>query len=500
MKRYIIVMLAFLVLLGACEIKKPTLPNWDVLLSVPLINEKFYVSDLVDTVNIVVNENQILTLTGSGEVSTYAFGNLNYDPDTNLADQNIPSGMNQVLDPIPFADTSGHLSIAYAAINSGIFRYRFTGVHPSAEITLTFQNLFDSNNNPVVVTNPTSSGWVNLDLQNMHIGHPTDNTVIPGLLLHVNATSTQAPGTPIATFSFQALDPLQFSSFKGYMNGLSIQLKDSTSSITIDYPHNVDESITLREASLKLDIENEVGFGAVFHGSLFAHNEAGETISVPIVDNNGDNFHIDPANAAGSVTTSIEINEGIEPILQMMPDSLQIINGYFTFNSGSTIGEVNSSDRINLDYMVDAPFHFDLHEHEIVVDSIFVLDISEENRNRILNNALAADLTIELLNMLPMGASAKVYFAGNDSIDVHDPSTYSFSKNASVLAATNPNPWQAISLSLTKEELDVFAQPNVYYTWSFSFQELDDVTIYARTSDYIHIRSMVKARIKVEDL
>lgn len=499
MKRYLIVMLAFLALLAACEIKNPALPNWDVLLSVPLINEKFYVSDLVDTVNIIVDENQILTLTGSGDVSTHVFGNLDYDPNTNLTDQSIPSGMNQTI-TVPFADTNGHLTIAYAAITGGVFRYRFTGVHASATITLTFQNLFDASNNPVVVTAGTNSGWVDIPLSGKHIGSPSDNVVIDGLKLHINATSTQAPGTPIADFSFEAIQPMQFSVFKGYMNGLSIDLEESSSSITIDYPHNVDESISLREASLKLDIENEVGFGAAFHGRIFASNEDGDTLSVAILDDSGQSFHVDPASSSGPVTTSVELSEGIEPILQMMPDSLQIINGFFTFNSGNTIGSVRSTDVVKVDYAVNAPFHFDLHEHEIVVDSIFVLEISEENRDRILNNALAADLTIELLNMLPLGATAKVFFANSDSIDVHNPATYSFSKNATVLAVSNPNPWQSINVSLSKEELDVFAQPNVYYTWSFSFQELDDVLIYARTSDFIHVRSMMTARIKVEDM
>ncbi len=59
MKYYALVIIAFLVLLTACEIKEPVMPKWDVDLHIPLINQQFYASDLVDNVNIVTDNNQI---------------------------------------------------------------------------------------------------------------------------------------------------------------------------------------------------------------------------------------------------------------------------------------------------------------------------------------------------------------------------------------------------------------------------------------------------------
>jgi len=500
MKPCFYVLFAIFILLGACQIKNPALPTWDVDLNVPLINQKYFVSDLVDTVNIITDDNQILTLTGNGEVSSREFGNVFFSPDVSVDNQAVPSGT-EVTQTLPFVDTAGKLTIAYAEIAGGHFRYKFANVNATAHIELIFQNIFHADNTPLSVsTNGANTGWVNVDLTGLHIGQPNASSVINGLEIKLVSTSGQPVGTTIGNVSFESLQILSFSKFRGYVNGLSVTLQESSSNITIDYPHDVDESITLREARLALSIENEVGFGAQFNGRLFARNENGDTLSVAIVDDQGVNFHVDPATASGPQTTLLELHSGIEPILQLMPDSLQIIDGMFLFNSGNTVGELKNNDMLHVDYTVNAPFHFDLHPHEIVVDSTYSIEVSDENRDRILNNALSADLYVELWNMLPIGADAKVFFSENDSIDVYDPTTYSYYKTATINAASTPNVWQPVTLSLSKEELDLFAQPNVYYTWSFSFHEANNVTIYARTSDYIHVRSMLKAKVKLEDL
>lgn len=500
MKPCFYVLLAIFILLGACQIKNPALPTWDVELNVPLINQKYFVSDLVDTVNIITDDNQILTLTGNGEVSTREFGNVFFSPDVSVDNQAVPSGV-EVTQTLPFVDTAGKLTLAYGEIAGGHFRYRFTNVNATAHIQMIFENVFNADNTPLTVsTNGASTGWINQDLTGLHIGQPNATSVIDGLQIKLVSTSGQPAGTTIGNVSFESLQILSFSRFRGRVNDLSVALRESSSNITIDYPHDVDESITLREARLVLAIENEVGFGAMFNGRLFARNKDGDTLSVAILNDQGENFHVDSATSAGPQTTIMELHSGIEPILQMMPDSLQIINGVFHFNSGTTIGELRNNDMLHVDYTVNAPFHFDLHPHEIVVDSTYTIEVSQENRDRIMNNALSADLFVQLWNMLPIGADAKVFFSTQDSIDVNDPATYSYYKNATINAATSPNVWQPITLSLSKEELNLFAEPNVYYTWSFSFHEANDVIIYARTSDYIHVRSMLKAKVKLEDL
>ena len=88
MKKIALMLIAALLLLSACEISKPHLPTWDVELTVPLINERYFVSDLADSVNLFVGENNVLTLIGTGETESQEFGDVSFNPEA-------------ILDPIP---------------------------------------------------------------------------------------------------------------------------------------------------------------------------------------------------------------------------------------------------------------------------------------------------------------------------------------------------------------------------------------------------------------
>ncbi|OQB89899.1 MAG: hypothetical protein BWX83_00987 [Candidatus Cloacimonetes bacterium ADurb.Bin117] len=57
---------------------------------------------------------------------------------------------------------------------------------------------------------------------------------------------------------------------------------------------------------------------------------------------------------------------------------------------------------------------------------------------------------------------------------------------------------QIIQLTLNETELQVFGNPRVYVLASMSLQEsLVPVTIYASPADYIQIRGMLTAKVKV---
>ena len=59
---------------------------------------------------------------------------------------------------------------------------------------------------------------------------------------------------------------------------------------------------------------------------------------------------------------------------------------------------------------------------------------------------------------------------------------------------------QIINVSLSEAEVDVFAQPNVYLLWTFSFEASNEVvTVTANTGDFIRIKSMMKAGLHVSE-
>ncbi len=72
-------------------------------------------------------------------------------------------------------------------------------------------------------------------------------------------------------------------------------------------------------------------------------------------------------------------------------------------------------------------------------------------------------------------------------------------KEAAINSADQVPGFQNVDLTLNKEELNIFTAEQVYMRFAFSFNETETpVTIHTSTSDYIHIKGMVTARVFIE--
>jgi len=184
-----------------------------------------------------------------------------------------------------------------------------------------------------------------------------------------------------------------------------------------------------------------------------------------------------------------------------MPTQLKMVDGLLTINSGQGIGSVEIEDKVIADYTINAPMILILNDHEIVIRDEQEITIPEDNRNQIRDNALSASINILIKNTLPVGAAVELYFGDSPNIDVDNPDTYDFLKTAHIHSVATEAGWQPLDITLSKPELDVFAQPSVYLRWAFTFESSNGqpVTIYARTTDYIHVKGMMLANILIEE-
>ena len=123
--RYFLFILAALALItAACDISSPRLPAWNVDLNVPLTNQRLYVADLADSVNIIVGDGQILTLTGTGEARTNPFGEVNFTP--NLQTPPIPLLSGVVHSgTVPIEDPEGKVFLSYGRLEEGTLNLNF---------------------------------------------------------------------------------------------------------------------------------------------------------------------------------------------------------------------------------------------------------------------------------------------------------------------------------------------------------------------------------------
>ncbi|MDD4309251.1 MAG: hypothetical protein PHO32_02630 [Candidatus Cloacimonetes bacterium] len=501
MKYYALLFVALMVLLGACDIKKPTLPKWDIELSVPLINDTLFVSDLASGDNITVDEDSILTLVGDGDNNTDQFGNVPFSFQQSINDVPVPGTGYE--GAIPLVDSQGRARLVYGVFFSGAFRTRVTNVNPNVEqIKITFPQLTRTSGTPLKIVYNGDSDWVDTSLAGLKIGNVESQQLLGAMDYIIEVSPALPQGTMAAEFSFSTQPPFSFSLFKGTLQGMRSLLKTQSTGMSIEYPLDIDQAVTLENAKLRITLVNYIGFAAEFRGRFLATNAEGDTVSIPIEVSPNQYYHTVPASPDGEPGIRVmEFTNNVRQLLQIMPKRVEIISGVFTVNSGNTIGTVRSTDHIDTIYRIQAPLTVTLHNHAFVIRSERKIEISEENRNRIRDNAISAELTMMVQNKLPVGAWAQTYFSQTPDIDINDPATYDYVKLVQISSyETNPG-FQEVKLSLSNEEMQLFTNPLSYMRWAFSFDESEHpITIYATYQDFIHLKGMLQAKILVEDL
>lgn len=499
MKYYALVIIAIMILLTACEVKEPMLPKWDVDLRIPLINQQFFASDLVDNVNIITDDDQILTITSNGTAETPEFGPVPFNPNSAMENVPIPGTGEDLF--IPFIDNDGIVEISYAEVSSGLMRSRFTEVNSSVqELKLVFHNLFQANGEEFEIIWTGGADWVNTSLAGLHIGTLDSGQIVSELPVSLVVTPALPQGTTAAKFSFQANSAMNFPRFQGHLNEYPLEMTSSLASVDISYPYDINEAVEMQEASLRVVLTNYIGFTAKFSGRIRAENEAGDVRYVDIVDDNGNLYNTTAAVGNTPGITVLDFHNNISQLLQIMPTQLKMVEGLLTINSGQGIGSVEIEDKVIADYTINAPMILILNDHEIVIRDEQEITIPEDNRTQIRDNALSASINMLMKNTLPVGAAVELYFGDSPNIDVDDPVTYDFVKTASIHSVATEAGWQTLDITLSKPELDVFSQPSVYLRWAFTFESSNGqpVTIYARTTDYIHVKGMMLANILIE--
>ena len=498
--RYIVLgLLCLMLLLSACEIKDFALPVWDVDLSIPLVNEQYYVSDLVDSVHIFTDQNELLQLVTSGELHTEEVFSVHLNPAIELSDMPVIAQA-PIQFSIPFQDSENNVQISYGKIASGSLRYRFDILSSEVEaIIMQFEDIHDPSG-AALSLEYSSEEWVEVDLSGYSIGSLQSNNSLDSLRISLSTHTAQDPGTMIANLDFQMQEVLYFEEFRGRIDHYEVSAADPAATLEVEYPYNLDQAITLSDAFIRIDVFNELGFSCEFEGVLKASSN-GNTVEVPIVDDAGNNYRIPPATDTEPGTITLPFHENISTLMQIMPRQIELVQAKFVIDSASGFGSLKADDEITANYTIEAPFIFSLHEYPIEIDSVLVISIPEENRDRIAKNLMQAKLDIQVKNTIPIGAVASAYFSSSSDLDPADPQTYAFVKSVSIDSRDVDAGWQDIpQLELSKEELMLFSAPEVYLKWVFSFQESGGpVEIYATTADYLAIKGSLAATIRVEE-
>ena len=516
MKRSVLfLMVALLVLLTGCEVKKPVFPEWDLSLRVPLMNRSFFVSDLVDSVNIVLGDDDILVLRGTGVAYTQEDTQVRFTPQVDTSNVALVSGINASLD-FPIADAQKRVELWYGVISTGAMKVRFNNMSPQTQqVKLTFNDIHLPDGSVFEIEYDGNSGWVTHPLDGCGIGHADLSAEFDQLNVNVLVSSSLPDGTPVGSVDLQLNERISFSEMHGKLIDFDIPVIENAGTISISYPENLENTVRLMEARLKLLIQNEVGFDCEIQGSIKAERtDTGQQVIVPLLNDDGSAMTVPAADENGPGSDEFLLKNGIGQMMQIMPDKISLINMRYVLRQDlmSGIGSIRSTERVTCNYQVDVPFTLIFFDNYLKLKKPIELSIDKDNRRLFENNIGDAALQFMVLNNLPLGCKMQMIFSTQSEVDHEDHNTYLMKKEVTLYSKqwveANPNApnihdggEQLINFGLTKDEMSIFTNPTLYLNLVFTMEDTNNqpVSIKGTPADFIRVRSMIKANVTVTE-
>jgi len=451
----------------------------------------------------------VLTLVNTGQAETPDFGHVNFTPGTVVNGLQLIAGQNVNL-TVPLMDPTGTVFLCYGEFTQGYLRYLFDVIDPANTLAqVILPDVVNDEGLPLQIQNNQFGTWQTFNLPDYHLGIKDAGLIQDSLRFVFSVQSDLPAGTPVGTVSIDLDNQFGFRVFQGYLYDYVRALEGVVSTININYPYDIENAIHLAGASVYIEVTNEVGFSAEFHGSLRAiNNRTGETRIIPVVDAQNQPYVVEAATLTGPTITELDFTGNITELLQIMPDTIEIFDSYLLINGGHNgfPGFVEEHQRIRASYQINAPFVFELYDHSFELDEVTQVEMEEDARETIRDRLLEASLTLGIVNRVPVGAAVTMFVSTDPVIDTDDPGSYNFSKTLAIHAASSGSEpgaeeaEQIVELAMNKSELDVFTNPFVYLTWIFTFEPSNGpVTIYARPTDYIQIRGMISARLHLSE-
>ncbi len=486
--------LCFLMLDVKCTLEKPSAPSWDVQFIIPLIDKKYTMEKFADEEKYLSIDEQTGTL------------NLNIDKDLDinigsLLKVNIPGNsgwfpygtVGEAQFDIP---TSGVLIGDSARIDTGIIAFTFQNpTNSQAHIVFKMPDMFAPNGDTLTVDRDIpAQGTINIDLDISNYlfkAYTQGNTNY--LRIRVNPTG---PAGQQMWISWDFKD-VAFASITGTFNNVTSNL-DSIE-VETGFPDYMKD---FQVQSADLDLIMRVGLKVPTQGNIeiIFKDDEGQQISNKI------NIPINlPAWSGTGNRPELTYHQDITDYINGHPARI-IVNGSIQAGN-NTYATVSIDDPVDATVKFEAPLIMRLPSYDTKFD-VDTLEIDKDTRDLIHDNLMGVKLEGVIENHLPVGAKAFILFSKDrgDST-IYDPGytpdiLESIILDSAITDGGNPavvvTPVTSqINVELTKEELALFENPEVFFGVRLEFSGTTGL-VKIRPSDYIVIKARLSASVETK--
>ncbi len=341
-----------------------------------------------------------------------------------------------------------------------------------------------------------------IDLAGFSLGNALQSqTVIDSIHYIYNITTDDTGDEYLTIYSDQEvnaeiiLDDIVLQEVRGIINNKTVELEDITEEIDMnDLPDSLSGLLEFQTVELRLNILNQTGFDCRLTMDINATSEAGESVAINIDE-----------TIYAEAETEIIVSEGINEMLNIIPNQIDVTNIIAYIGDGETPGTITLNDSIAGSYEVISPLQFIVNDH-LVTETADAVELDDDNQNQIEDYLNSITLTIEAENRLPLGAEMSLFFATDSLLVFTDPGLIIDSLLIAPAAiedgvAGEPS-YNQFTIELSGSDFDVFLDrlnQNVYPGIELQIMGTDGEPITILGSDYIEIIGYFEAIVHIAE-
>ncbi len=491
-----------LIVLGCMQLPKE--PEFDTTFKLPLINKHYYIHDLEDSTDFIV-ENDSIFYMQSGNISSYLVDSLLSIWAHSQLNQWAPvtTGVENVgYLALSQAGIDDDITISYALVKSWTMLIEVRNPHQNLEsLQILFDDIYSPNGDQLqlAITELNDTTFVSLDGDEANgrfyrIGTMDNDTLIDSLKFTIVPEIVVPENEEVCEVRVFFQDRLFFQEMHGNIYNKRMFIENEIENIGIDYPDNLDSTLTISQARMHFNINNTLGYKVGIRGKMTGYNDSGEFRSIYIDEN--DNLIFDPSLTPGEAAFSTQtLTDSVAYLLNIFPTRIEFTDAYFIVGqSASEYGFAAAGDHAYGDFQGRVPFLFMLEEGLIRNDSTYVTELSDEVRDRIREFAKTASISLTVENTTPTAAHAYLYFSTIEHPDTlfHEPDSTFGAWNLLIPREgedtyTPANTTKDFTFSLSEDDVRFFTNEKYYLGIEFLFDSTEGETIYIAPDDFLRL-------------
>jgi len=294
-------------------------------------------------------------------------------------------------------------------------------------------------------------------------------------------------------FALISVEDIIMQEIRGIIDNKEIELDDIIEDIDLeDLPDSLTGLLEFQAVQLHFSINNQTGFDCDLNMTITGSNDQGNSSEITLNE-----------TIQAKAVTDIFLTEGVNELLNIIPDQIEVTNISALIGDGVTIGSLALNDSISGFYEVLTPLTFIINDRTITQDADS-FDLDKDDQEIIEENLLSAKMVINIENKLPLGADLAIYFAYDSTQVFTDPrlilDEIRIDPCGIIDGHTAEPAYSQFDISLDQEDLAVFIDPDnqeIFVGLQFQIMGTDGEAVSILATDNINIRGYLEADIHI---